>query len=195
MVKKQKFLRTNVNKYSKLGVRRKKKQKYRKAKGLDNKIRLKMKGHLRNVMIGFRSEKSKRDLVNELKPVKISNLHDLKNLKKGEIGILSKIGIKKKIEIAEYALKNKLKLFNINSKKFLEKTKEKIEKAKQEKEEKKLKKKIRDKKSKKEAEKKVKEKEEKPEDEKKEEKEKESEDSETPKNAEDENKESKEDKK
>ena len=37
--KKLKFLRVDSHKYSKLGVRRKKKQKYRKPKGIDNKIR------------------------------------------------------------------------------------------------------------------------------------------------------------
>ena len=49
--KKPKFLRTDVKKFSKLGIRRKNKQKYRKAKGRDNKIRLNMKGHLRNVKV------------------------------------------------------------------------------------------------------------------------------------------------
>ena len=57
MVKKQKFIRTDFAKYSKLGVRRKKKQVYRKSKGIDNKMRLNMKGHSRKVKAGFRSEK------------------------------------------------------------------------------------------------------------------------------------------
>ena len=59
-MKKQKFIRTDSHKYSKLGRRRKKKIVYRKSKGRDNKIRLNMKGHLRNVRVGFRKEKSKR---------------------------------------------------------------------------------------------------------------------------------------
>ena len=36
--KKAKFIRTDAKKYSKLGVRRKNKQKYRKSTGRDNKI-------------------------------------------------------------------------------------------------------------------------------------------------------------
>ena len=75
------FLRTDSHKYSKLGVRRKKKQKYRKAKGIDNKIRLKMKGHLRNVSVGFRTEKMNRGSVHGLKPVLVYNVEDLINLK------------------------------------------------------------------------------------------------------------------
>lgn len=119
--KKPKFVRTDTHKYSKLGVRRKKKQVYRKGKGIDNKYRLKKKGHLRNVSIGFRSNKKTRGLVKGFIPVKIINTDDLKNLKENEIGIISKIGNKKKIIIAEYALKNKTRLMNLNPKKFLDK--------------------------------------------------------------------------
>ena len=56
----KKFKRTNFANYSKLGVRRKNKQKYRKGKGLDNKMRLNMKGHLRRVKVGFRTAKKAR---------------------------------------------------------------------------------------------------------------------------------------
>lgn len=127
--KKPKFLRTGYRQYSKLGLRRKKKQKYRKAKGGENKIRLKKRGHLRNVSIGFRGDKKTRGLVKGLKPVLIKSIDDLKKLKKDEIAIVEKLGKKKKIEIAKYAVDNNVRLFNLNAKKFLEKIeKEKTEK-------------------------------------------------------------------
>jgi len=157
MATKQKFLRTDVNKYSKLGVRRKNKQVYRKAKGRDNKIRLKMKGHLRNVSIGFRSKKEGRELIKGLNPILVFNINDLKNIRKQEIGVVANIGDRKKTEIANYILKENVKLANFNAKKFLENVKKKIEKKKEDKKKKELKKIEQDKKAKKAAEKKAKE--------------------------------------
>jgi len=127
---KKKFLRTSWKNYSKLGKGRKKKQKYRKAKGRHNKIRLKRKGRLKRVEIGFRSRKKERGLVKGLKPVMIRNITELKRLQKDEIGIISKMGDKKKREILEYAIKNNIKL-SINAKEFLEKIDEKIKKSKE----------------------------------------------------------------
>jgi large subunit ribosomal protein L32e len=152
--KKPKFLRTNVNQYSKLGVRRKKKQKYRKSKGRDNKIRLKMKGHLRNVAVGFRSARAKRGLITGLKPVLIHNVKELLKIKEGEIGIIARIGDKKRMEIAKIALEKNIKLENLNAKKFLKEIEFKLKKKKEEKDKKEVKKV----KSKKELEKKAKEK-------------------------------------
>ena len=145
---KPKFLRTDSHKYSRLGIRRKKKQVYRKSKGRDNKIRLKMKGHLRNVNIGFRTKKSTRGLIKGLNPVQIFNLEDLKKIKTQEIGIIAKIGDKKKKEIADYALKNNIKLKNLDPKEFLDKLEENSKKIKKEKEARQEKKKERDKKTK-----------------------------------------------
>jgi len=153
--KKQKFMRTDFRKYSKLGVRRKNKQKYRKAKGIDNKMRLKMKGHLRNVSIGFRSNKKERGLVQELKPILINNLKELKNISKEEIGIIAKIGSKKRKEILNYVIKNNIKL-SIDPRKALEKIEHNLKKVKEKKEERDSRKIERDKKAKKEAEKKAK---------------------------------------
>lgn len=143
-----KFLRIGYTQYSKLGLRRKNKQKYRKSKGGENKIRLKMKGHLRNVNIGFRSEKNSRDLINGLRPVLIKSIEELKNIGKNEIAVLAKVGRKKKIEIAEYSVKNNIRIQNLNSKKFLEKTQIQIKTEKESKIKRSEKKKLRDKKAK-----------------------------------------------
>lgn len=145
--KKPKFLRIGYTQYSKLGLRRKNKQIYRKGKGGENKMRLKMKGHLRNVSIGFRTNKKTRGLVRGLNSVVINNIKDLKNLKKDEIAIVAKIGNKKRIEIAEYALKNNIRLMNINAHKFIERVEEEKRRAKEEKAQREEKKKVRDKKA------------------------------------------------
>ena len=126
-----KFLRTDSHKYSKLGVRRKNKQVYRKSKGRDNKIRLNMKGHLRNIRIGFRTAKKERNLVNGKKVVEIHNLSDLNLLVKDSIGIVAKVGNKMKLQIAEKAEKNNLLLYNLDIKKFKSNLEKKLEKRKE----------------------------------------------------------------
>ena len=148
MAKGQKFRVEEWVHYSKLGRRRKKLIKYRKARGRDNKVRLKIKGHLRNVDIGFRGEKNKRGLINGKTPVLIYNLNDLNNLKEKEIGVVGRIGSRKRIEIANYCIKHNLKLLNLNSHAFIEKAEQKKNMRKLERE--KLHKKREEKKSKKE---------------------------------------------
>ena len=148
----KKFIRTNARNYSKLGVRRKNKKKYRKGKGIDNKMRLNMKGHSRKVKAGFRSEKKTRDLVKELKPVRINNVNDLKKIKQGMIGVIAKIGDKNKKEILELVLKENIKI-SFNARKALSKIEAKLGKAKKKKEERKAKQIAKDKKAEKKAEK------------------------------------------
>ena len=58
----KKFLRGKWRTYSKLGRRRKNKQKYRKAKGRDNKIRLSKKGNPKKVKIGYKKQKKKTEI-------------------------------------------------------------------------------------------------------------------------------------
>ena len=133
MAKKQKFRVEEWVHYSRLGRRRKKLLKYRKARGRDSKVRLHMKGHLKNVEIGFKGEKSKRGLIEGKMPVVVYNLKDLNRLKEKEIGIIGKIGNKKRIEIADYCLKNKIKVLNLNPEKFLAGIEEQKKKKKEEK--------------------------------------------------------------
>ncbi|MFH1359054.1 MAG: eL32 family ribosomal protein [archaeon] len=158
---KPKFQRTNAHNYSKLGVRRKKKQIYRKSKGRDNKIRLSMKGHVRKVKIGFRTNKKERDLINGKKVVMVFNVQDLKKIKEDRIGVVGSVGNKKKKQIAEASAKDKVKLLNLDYEKFLKDLDEKIKKTKDESKERQDKKLIRDKKAKEKADKEKKEAEEK----------------------------------
>ncbi len=113
--------------YSKLGRRRKKKLKYRKAKGRHNKIREKMKGHPRKVSVGY-----KKSVKNKVKEIKIvSNVKELSEIKKGEKIIIARVGKKKKIEIAKKAEEFGIRILNLNTEKFLERIeREKIERTK-----------------------------------------------------------------
>jgi len=140
------FLRVDTNKYSKLGVRRKKKQTYRKPKGRDNKIRLNRAGRLRKVKIGFRTPRLERGRIKKMQPIRICRVDDFKKLEKDQIGIIASVGGKKKIELAEYAVKHNKKLFNLNPEKFLKQTEIKRKIAKDEKAKKNEKKKVKEKK-------------------------------------------------
>lgn len=133
MPKKQKFFRVGTHKFSKLGVKRKKKQKYRKPNGPDNKIRLNLKGRLRKVKIGFKNENVKRGLIKGMMPIRIFNIKDLNKIKNGMIGIVGHIGLKRKKEIAEHVLKNKVNLLNFDAQKILKMVENKIKKSKGEK--------------------------------------------------------------
>ena len=151
-----KFLRRDIKKYSKLGLRRKKLLKYRKATGRDSKIRLKRRGHMRNVSIGFRTNRNGRGLINGLKPVLIHNVKELNEIKEDELAIVASIGARKKLEIAKVAQEKNIELHNLNPKKFIKTIEAKIKKSKEKKKTLEVKKE----KSKKESEKKAKEKEE-----------------------------------
>ena len=155
---KPKFRRSDGHKYSKLGVRRKKKQVYRKAKGRDNKIRLNMKGHVRSVRVGFRSAVKERDLIMGMKPVIIYNVEGLNKIEKGMIGIVGKIGAKKKMEIAKIASEKKIRLLNLDAEKFLKKIEERLKKAKEKRKKMNEKKRAKDKKTKQKIDKKTEEK-------------------------------------
>jgi len=152
-----KFQRTQSHQYSKLGRGRKKKQKYRHARGLDNKMRLKHKGKPVRVMIGFRSDKRIRSLIDGKKIVSVSNIQELKNVKKNEIALISKIGRKKKMELMKYAIDNKIQLHSVNPKKSLEEIENKIRIQKEEKKIRQNKKRLNERKGKKESKKEEKE--------------------------------------
>jgi len=88
----RKFLRTGTRRYKKLG--RKKLQRWRKARGRDNKIREKRAGRSRRVEIGYRTKKSERDKIGGKKPVFVRNIKEAEEVTKGDIVIIAKIGIK-----------------------------------------------------------------------------------------------------
>src|SRR3989344_634347 len=117
--KTKKFLRRIWHKASKLGLGRRKKQVWRRPTGRDNKMREKRRGYPAVVSIGYRKDKNDRGKIKEKTPITIKNARDLDNIKKENIGIVGKIGMKKKIEIVKSAKEKGVKLHNINIEKFL----------------------------------------------------------------------------
>ena len=86
-----------------------------------------MKGHPAVVAVGYKTDKSLRETIDEKKPVYVYNLNDLGKMKKNEIAVLGKIGKKKKIEIAKKAKELKVDIYNLNVNKLLKKTEKKKE--------------------------------------------------------------------
>ena len=93
-----KFIRRNWNRFSRLGMGRKKKQKWRNPTGRHNKIREKIRGHPAPVSIGYRQNKDARGKILEKKTVRVYNIKDLEKIGKNEIAIIGKIGARKKME-------------------------------------------------------------------------------------------------
>jgi large subunit ribosomal protein L32e len=114
---KKKFLRTDTSRYSKLGKNRKKLQKWRGAKGRDNKIRLKRFGYPVAPTVGHKSSKKESGKINGKKPEIVYNLSDLQEIGKNSILIIGKIGAKKKLEVLKKATEMKLEILNIGGSK------------------------------------------------------------------------------
>lgn len=116
---KKKFLRKFWNRYSKLGKGRKKKQKWRRARGRHNKIRECKKGNPSKVKIGYKKPSKEKILL-------IHNIKELEKTKNKEV-IIAKIGAKKKKEILKRAGDIGVKVLNLKIKdksQELEKSKE-----------------------------------------------------------------------
>jgi ribosomal protein L32E len=142
------FRQVDAHKYSKLGVRRKKKVKYRFPNGRDNKIRLNYAGRLRKVKVGFKNENAGRHLVKDKEVVMVFNVADLKKIVDGKIGIIGKVGNKNKKAIAEHVVKNKVELYRFDAAEFLKNLEKKLKDAKDKKDKRKSDKVARDKKAK-----------------------------------------------
>lgn len=124
-----KFLRHTNHKYSKLGLRRKKKQIWRRPTGRDNKMREQRRGHPALVTIGYSTDKKVRGKISEKTPVIIRNISDIEKMHKHQIAILGNVGMKKKIEIAKKAKELNIDIYKLNIEKFLKMNKIKDKKA------------------------------------------------------------------
>ncbi len=85
-----KFLRTDTKHYKRLG--RKKKRKWRKARGIHNKIRKEIRGKPKKVKIGYKKAKKEEILI-------IRSLRDVKKINSGQLVKLGRFGKKKREEI------------------------------------------------------------------------------------------------
>lgn len=124
----KKFIRRTHSRYSKLGLRRKKKQVWRRPTGRDNKMREKRRGYPVIVSIGYRTEKTGRGLIEGKEQIMINNVKDLGKVRKEQIAILGKVGKKKKLDIAKKAKEKGITIYNLNVKKTLKKAERKTKK-------------------------------------------------------------------
>jgi len=123
-----KFLRHTSHKYSKLGLRRKKKQVWRRPTGRDNKMKEQRKGKPAIVAIGYSTNKKEKGKINNKTPVVVNNVRQLENIQKNQIVVLGRIGKKNKIEIAEKANELKIEIYKFNPQKYLKMNKKKDKK-------------------------------------------------------------------
>ncbi len=117
----RKFLRRTWRRYSKLGKKRPKKQKWRRPTGRDNKMREKRKGYPAVVSIGYKKENTKRYKINGKNPIYIRNLEDLNKVEKNSICIIGKMGKRKKIEVLKKAKEKNIEIVNKKENKILDK--------------------------------------------------------------------------
>lgn len=134
--RKPQFLRKDWHKISGLGLRRVKKQVWRKAKGRHNKIRQKHKGHGKNPSIGYSSPRFVRGTIEGFTPVLVRNVNDLAKIGKQDIAIVAHVGLRNKIAIVKKADEMGINI-QINKKKFFREAEERIEKIKSKKAERK----------------------------------------------------------
>lgn len=129
------------------------KDRWRKPRGIDAKMRLYLKGYSKNVEPGYGSPALVRGLHKlGLKPIIVCNEKELKKINKGKDGVIisSAVGNKKRIDIIRKAAELSIKILNIRDPlEYIKKVEQKFQskKAEKEKNEKeKLKKKTKEKK-------------------------------------------------
>jgi len=127
----KKFIRRGWYRYSKLGLRKKKKQIWRRPTGRHNKMREKKRGFPPVVSIGYGKDRKIKNKIENKKLVRIMNAKELLKVKNDEYVIIGKIGNKKKIEIAKLVKDKKIKILNLNIKKFLKKIEKPIQEGKE----------------------------------------------------------------
>ena len=118
---KKRFLRRVWSRYSKLGRNRKKKQKWRRPKGRDNKMREKRRGYMATVRIGYRGNKEKRGKINGKEIAVIFNKKELLEAnERNRMIMIGKTGRKNKIILALAAKEKGIKIHNLNIDRFLQ---------------------------------------------------------------------------
>jgi len=136
--KKPNFFRQDAHKKAEIG------KKWRRPRGLQSKMRLKLKGYRKSPSKGYKSPALVRGTnLTGLLPVMVYSKRDLEKIDiKKEAGIIAKtIGLRKKIELVNYAKEKGIKILNIKDfDQFLTKANERLKGRKERKEKRKEKK-------------------------------------------------------
>lgn len=109
---KRKFVRVDAHKMIKLGKGVKKNQKWHKAIGRQNKLRLGEKGNMQRPKVGWGSAAKIKEMILGVRPVRVENVKDLEKVGKGEGVLIAKVGKKKQLEIIKAANEKKLTILN-----------------------------------------------------------------------------------
>ncbi len=108
------FVRRGTLKYSRMGLRRPKLQRWRTARGRHNKIRKNRFGYLKSPRIGFKKPRKESGKINDKMPLLVRNMKDIVGANKNNILIIARtLGAKKKIEIIKKANEMKLEILNV----------------------------------------------------------------------------------
>lgn len=116
---KRKFLRSDTNRFSRLGKNRRKLQKWRRGRGKSNKMRLGRTGYPAVPKVGYRTSRKEVGKVKGLIPKLVHNLNELNALAKNEAtmaAILARVGARKKLELIKRAEELKIKILNLGGK-------------------------------------------------------------------------------
>ncbi|MBX4211848.1 50S ribosomal protein L32e [Candidatus Pacearchaeota archaeon] len=113
----KRFVRTDSNRFLKLGKKRKKGRVWRRAKGIHSKIRRRRRGYPAIPIIGYGTPRATAGTIQGKKPVLVHNLDEMKNLGKDSIIIIARVGARKKLMIIKKAEEMKIPISNIGGKK------------------------------------------------------------------------------
>ncbi len=107
--KKPEFERTDVNIFKQF------KGKWRKPKGIHNKLRRGFRGHKQIPSIGFSSPNAVKGLTRSgFIPVNVANVNDLQNIKTDCVAIINhSVGMKKRVQILTKAKELKIKVLGV----------------------------------------------------------------------------------
>jgi len=115
---KPKFLRVDTVRFLRLGKKRRKLQKWRRARGKSNKLRLGRAGYAKVPTVGFKSPRKISGKIEGLSPKLIHNMNELQSINnKNECIILARVGARKKLELIKKAEEMKIKILNLGGKK------------------------------------------------------------------------------
>lgn len=123
------FLRTDSNKELFTN-------KWRKARGIHNKIRRNFKGHGKKPRVGYGSDKKRRYLISGLEPVLVSAINELNKINPKEQAVIasSKLGLRKKLRLLQECNKNKITVLNVEDiNKYIEEKNREFDERKQKK--------------------------------------------------------------